>query len=163
MPNGRNVARRQGRKKVSENGNQSIRLEEGVLFKKGYLVPMLRCVGPLQADYVIREIHMGSCRMLIWARSVVAKAIRQGYYCPTMHKDARNVTQNKAVIPVEIGMPSHRTMMIREDENEDELRLNMDLLQEKREEAAIREARYKTKMEQYYNKIVRATSFKPDE
>ncbi|GJS61472.1 hypothetical protein Tco_0656256 [Tanacetum coccineum] len=30
-------------------------------------------------------------------------------------------------------MPTHRTMMIREDENEDELRLNMDLIQERRE------------------------------
>ncbi|GKC49852.1 reverse transcriptase domain-containing protein [Tanacetum coccineum] len=68
-------------------------LEEGVLFKKGYLVPMLRCVGPLQANYVIREIHMGSCEMHIGARSVVAKAIRQGYYWPTMHSDAINVTQ----------------------------------------------------------------------
>nr|GFA33370.1 hypothetical protein [Tanacetum cinerariifolium] len=42
-------------------------------------------------------------------------------------------------------------MMIREDENKEELCLNMDLLQEKREAAAIREAKYKTKMEQYYN------------
>ncbi|GJY82083.1 hypothetical protein Tco_0494834 [Tanacetum coccineum] len=38
-------------------------------------------------------------------------------------------------------MPTHRTMMMREDENEDELRLNMDLLQERREAAVIREAR----------------------
>nr|GEY03883.1 hypothetical protein [Tanacetum cinerariifolium] len=67
-------------------------LEEGVLFKKGYLVPMLRCVGSLQADYVIGEIHMGSCGMHIEARSVVAKAIRHGYYWPTMYRDARNVT-----------------------------------------------------------------------
>ncbi|GJT35274.1 reverse transcriptase domain-containing protein [Tanacetum coccineum] len=29
-------------------------MEEGVLFKKSYMVPMLRCVGPLQANYVIR-------------------------------------------------------------------------------------------------------------
>nr|GEV18458.1 reverse transcriptase domain-containing protein [Tanacetum cinerariifolium] len=72
--------------------NQLI-LEEGVLFKKGYLVPMLRCVGPLQVNYVIREIHMGSYGMHIEARFVVAKAIRQGYYWPTMHMDARNVTQ----------------------------------------------------------------------
>ncbi|GJT90443.1 reverse transcriptase domain-containing protein [Tanacetum coccineum] len=36
---------------------------------------------------------------------------------------------SEAVIPAEIGMPTQRTMMIREDENEDELRLNMDLLQ----------------------------------
>ncbi|GKE53301.1 reverse transcriptase domain-containing protein [Tanacetum coccineum] len=31
--------------------------------------------------------------MHIGARSMVAKAIRQGYYWPTMHMDARNVTQ----------------------------------------------------------------------
>ncbi|GKD85721.1 reverse transcriptase domain-containing protein, partial [Tanacetum coccineum] len=48
--------------------------------------------------------------------------------------------ESKAVIPAEIEMPTYRTMMIREDENEDELRLNMDILQERREAAAIREA-----------------------
>ncbi|GJT61811.1 reverse transcriptase domain-containing protein [Tanacetum coccineum] len=36
--------------------------------------------------------------------------------------------RSEAVIPAEIGMPTHRTMMIKEDENKDELRLNMDLL-----------------------------------
>ncbi|GKE76335.1 reverse transcriptase domain-containing protein, partial [Tanacetum coccineum] len=45
------------------------------------------------ANYVIREIHMGYYGMHIEARSMVANAIRQGYYWPTMHKDARNVTQ----------------------------------------------------------------------
>ncbi|GKD32934.1 reverse transcriptase domain-containing protein [Tanacetum coccineum] len=64
-------------------------MEEGVLFKRSYLIPMLRCVGPLQANYVIREIHMGACNMLLKARSVVAKVIWQGYYWPTMHRDAR--------------------------------------------------------------------------
>nr|GFB82072.1 reverse transcriptase domain-containing protein [Tanacetum cinerariifolium] len=71
--------------------------------------------------------------------------------------------ESEVVIPAEIGMPTHRTIMIREDENEDELHLNMDLLQERREAAAIREATYKTKMEQYYNQKVRPMSFKPDE
>ncbi|GKF43297.1 hypothetical protein Tco_0129849 [Tanacetum coccineum] len=70
---------------------------------------------------------------------------------------------SKAVIPVEIGIPTHLTMLIREEENEDELCLNMDLLQERREAVAIREAKYKTKMEQYYNQKVRLMSFKPDE
>ncbi|GKE36107.1 hypothetical protein Tco_1455429, partial [Tanacetum coccineum] len=42
-------------------------LEGGVLFKKGYLVPMLRCVGPLQANYIIEEIYMGSYGMHIGA------------------------------------------------------------------------------------------------
>ncbi|GJT29574.1 reverse transcriptase domain-containing protein [Tanacetum coccineum] len=71
---------------------------------------------------------------------------------------------SEAVIPTEIGMPTHRTMMIKEgDDNEEEMRLNLDLLTERREAAAIREARYKMKMEQYYNKRVRPMSFKVGE
>ncbi|GJX38838.1 reverse transcriptase domain-containing protein [Tanacetum coccineum] len=46
-------------------------------------------VGPSQANYVLREIHEGSCSMHAGTRSVVAKALRTGYYWPTMHKDAR--------------------------------------------------------------------------
>ncbi|GJR11624.1 reverse transcriptase domain-containing protein [Tanacetum coccineum] len=53
--------------------------------------PWLRCVGPLQANYVLREIHEGSCSMHSGPRSVVAKAIRTGYYWPTMHMDARKL------------------------------------------------------------------------
>ncbi|GJU12156.1 reverse transcriptase domain-containing protein [Tanacetum coccineum] len=273
-------------------------MEDGVLFKKSYLVPMLRCVGPLQANYVIREIHMGSCEMHSGPRSVVAKAIRQGYYWPTMHADARQeirkfgplpeapgrvkfilvaidyftkwveakplakisgkdvkilfgipkiiVTDNgtqfvndpfkgwceglhikqintavahpqanglverankslmegvktrlgragsgwvdelpnvlwahrtmlkqsngetpfsltygsEAVIPAEISMPTHRTMMINEALNNDKLRLNLDLLPERKDMAAIKEAKYKKKMEQQYNKRVRPVSFR---
>ncbi|GKC70098.1 RNA-directed DNA polymerase, eukaryota, reverse transcriptase zinc-binding domain protein, partial [Tanacetum coccineum] len=55
------------------------------------------------------------------------------------------------------------TTMIKEGFNEEEIRLNLDLLTERRELAAIREARYKTKLEQYYNKKVHLTSFKPGE
>nr|GEV99869.1 reverse transcriptase domain-containing protein [Tanacetum cinerariifolium] len=66
-------------------------LMEGVLYRRSFLTPWLRCVGPLQADYVIREIHEGSCSMHAGPRSVVAKAIRLGYYLPTMHKDARDM------------------------------------------------------------------------
>ncbi|GKD69650.1 reverse transcriptase domain-containing protein [Tanacetum coccineum] len=68
---------------------------------------------------------------------------------------------SKAVIPAEIGMPTYRTMMIREGFNEEELCLNLDLLTERRELVAIGEVRYKIKLEQYYNKKVRLTSFKP--
>ncbi|GJY23977.1 reverse transcriptase domain-containing protein [Tanacetum coccineum] len=63
----------------------------GTLYKKSFLGPWLRCVGPLQANYVLREIHEGSCSMHSGPRSVVAKAIRTGYYWPTMHADARKL------------------------------------------------------------------------
>ncbi|GKD81654.1 hypothetical protein Tco_1348493, partial [Tanacetum coccineum] len=55
-------------------------LLEGVLYRRSFLKPWLKCVGPLQADYVIREIHEGSCSMHARPRSVVAKAMRLGYY-----------------------------------------------------------------------------------
>ncbi|GJW86433.1 reverse transcriptase domain-containing protein [Tanacetum coccineum] len=68
---------------------------------------------------------------------------------------------SETVILAKIGMPTYRTMMIREGFNKEELRLDLDLLQEKKEMASIREAWYKTKLEQYYNKRAHLTSFKP--
>nr|GEY11267.1 hypothetical protein [Tanacetum cinerariifolium] len=66
-------------------------LMEGVLYKRSFLTPWLRCVGPLQAEYVIREIHEWSCSMYARPRSVVAKVVRLGYYWPTMHRDAQDM------------------------------------------------------------------------
>ncbi|GJV53002.1 reverse transcriptase domain-containing protein [Tanacetum coccineum] len=283
----------------------------GILYKKSFIGPWLRCVGPLQANYVLREIHEGSCSMHAGTRSVVAKALRIGYYWPTMHKDARKLIQAcqdcqvhkpvprnpqqrlspitspwsfykwgidiagpflkgpgkvkflivaidyftkwieakpvatitgsqikkfvwdnivcrfglpweiisdnekqfqnnpfkdclgegiKArldersknwmeelphvlwahrtmikssngdtpfsltygtVIPAEIGMPTLRTAEIKLEENKEALEINLDLLEERREQAAIREAKSKAKMERYYNSKVRSVSFKP--
>ncbi|GJU87032.1 reverse transcriptase domain-containing protein [Tanacetum coccineum] len=59
----------------------------GILYKKSILGLWLRFVGPLQANYVLREIHEGSCSMHAGIRPVVAKASWSGYYWPTMHKD----------------------------------------------------------------------------
>ncbi|GKE16557.1 hypothetical protein Tco_1424134, partial [Tanacetum coccineum] len=67
----------------------------------------------------------------------------------------------EAVIPTEIGMPTLRTTEIDIVQNDEALKLDLDLLEEKREQATIREARSKAKMEKYYNSKVRNTSFKP--
>ncbi|GJU04462.1 reverse transcriptase domain-containing protein [Tanacetum coccineum] len=53
----------------------------------------------------------------------------------------------KAVIPVEIGMPSLRCAEVDQILNDEALLLNLDILDEKREKAAIREAKSKAKME----------------
>ncbi|GJT33445.1 reverse transcriptase domain-containing protein [Tanacetum coccineum] len=274
----------------------------GTLYKKSFLGPWLRCVGPLQANYVLREIHEGSCSMHSGPRSVVAKAIWTRYYWPIMHTDARklirecndcqvhhpiprNPQQNltpitslwpfykwgidiagpfpedqakfglpgeivsdngkqfrnnpfkdfgeklcirqcfasvkhpqanglvkranrslgegikarlderskdwigelshvlwahrtmikssngetpfsltygtEAVIPAEIGMPTLRTAEVDLTKNDEALEINLDLIEEKREQAAIQEAKSKAKMEKYYNSKVRSTSFRP--
>ncbi|GKD95322.1 reverse transcriptase domain-containing protein [Tanacetum coccineum] len=178
----------------------------GVLYKKSYFGPWLRRMGPLQADYVLREIHEGSYSMHAGTRSVVAKAIRTGYYWPTMHADARKLIKEcqdcqarlderskdwieeiphvlwahrtmikssngdtpfsltygtEAVIPAEIGMPTLKTAEIDMVQNDEALEINLDLLEERREQAIIREARIKAKMETYDNSKVYNTSFKP--
>nr|GEW76504.1 reverse transcriptase domain-containing protein [Tanacetum cinerariifolium] len=66
-------------------------LMEGILYKRSFLTPWLRCVGPLQAEYVMKEIQEGSCSIHAEPRSVVAKAIWLGYFWPTMHKDTQDM------------------------------------------------------------------------
>ncbi|GJX35151.1 reverse transcriptase domain-containing protein [Tanacetum coccineum] len=67
----------------------------------------------------------------------------------------------KAVIPAEIGMPTLQTAEVDLIKNDKALEINLDLIEEKREQAAIQEAKSKAKMEKYYNSKVRSTSFRP--
>ncbi|GKC48256.1 reverse transcriptase domain-containing protein [Tanacetum coccineum] len=67
----------------------------------------------------------------------------------------------EAVILVEIGMPTLRSAEVNIIKNNEALEINLDLLEEKKEQAAIQEARSKAKMEKYYNVRVRSTSFRP--
>nr|GEW86628.1 reverse transcriptase domain-containing protein [Tanacetum cinerariifolium] len=67
----------------------------------------------------------------------------------------------EAVILAEIGTPTLRTAKIDTMQNDEALEINLNLLEERREQAAIREARSKAKIEKYYNSKVRHTSFKP--
>ncbi|XP_071902705.1 uncharacterized protein [Coffea arabica] len=66
----------------------------------------------------------------------------------------------EAVIPAEIGVPSGRVQHFVAQDNEEEMRLGLDLLEHRREEAAIRMAKYKGQVARYYNSKVRHLSFK---
>ncbi|GJZ65920.1 reverse transcriptase domain-containing protein [Tanacetum coccineum] len=91
--NGSYVAKESDKKKARAVRRKAARytMINGTLYKKSFLGPWLRCVRPLQANYVLREIHEGSYSMHSGPRSVVAKAIRTGYYWLTMHMDARKL------------------------------------------------------------------------
>ncbi|GJS94837.1 reverse transcriptase domain-containing protein [Tanacetum coccineum] len=69
----------------------------------------------------------------------------------------------EAVIPAEIGIPTKRTIQRPDEENKEALRLNLNLLEERREIATIREARRKQQVEKYYNQRVRHKQFKVGE
>ncbi|GJR45147.1 reverse transcriptase domain-containing protein [Tanacetum coccineum] len=67
----------------------------------------------------------------------------------------------EAVIPAKICMPTLRTVEIDMAHNDEALEINLNLLEERREQAAIRGAGSKAEMENYYNSKVHNTSFKP--
>ncbi|GKC75579.1 reverse transcriptase domain-containing protein [Tanacetum coccineum] len=68
---------------------------------------------------------------------------------------------SEAVVPTKISVETERIKEFEARLNDKRLRENLDLLEERREIDTIREAQYKQKLERYYNKRVRHSTFKP--
>nr|GEW59454.1 Pol polyprotein [Tanacetum cinerariifolium] len=60
---------------------------------------------------------------------------------------------SEAVIPTEIGMPTYRTLLFNEAQNEEEMRLNLDHTRKERDNGN-QGGKKKKRVEQYYNKRV---------
>ncbi|KAL0404046.1 UNVERIFIED_CONTAM: hypothetical protein Sradi_2045400 [Sesamum radiatum] len=58
------------------------------LYKRTIDGPLLKCLDEEKAQYVLREIHEGSCGNHSGGRSLAQKIARQGYFWPTLEKDA---------------------------------------------------------------------------
>ena len=67
----------------------------------------------------------------------------------------------KAVAPVEIGLKSSRIELASVEHNEEALRLNLDLLDEKRDQVLKRTKDYQRKTARYYDQKVKPRSYKP--
>nr|XP_016502089.1 PREDICTED: uncharacterized protein LOC107820339 [Nicotiana tabacum] len=67
---------------------------------------------------------------------------------------------SEALIPVEIGEPSTRFTLAMEESNDEDLRTNLDLLEQRREAALIRMTSQKQTIERYYNRKAHLRYFK---
>ena len=81
-------------------------IHRGTLYKRGFSTPILKCVGKEDANYVLKEVHKGIRGNHIEARSLATKTLRQGYYWPTMLKDATELVK-KCKICQEHAQISH--------------------------------------------------------
>ncbi|XP_074277860.1 uncharacterized protein LOC141601469 [Silene latifolia] len=63
-------------------------LIDGILFRKALAGPYLRCLSIQEAQAVMCDIHSGDCGNNTGGRSLSNKTLRQGYFWPTMRKDA---------------------------------------------------------------------------
>ena len=61
----------------------------------------------------------------------------------------------EAVISVEVGITSTRREMFHEESNDDQLKVNLNCLDEIRDEGSSRMTKYQQKMAEYYNKRVK--------
>ncbi|GKV39886.1 hypothetical protein SLEP1_g47587 [Rubroshorea leprosula] len=68
-------------------------LVDGILYKRSFSLPLLRCLNPYEAEYALREVHEGVCGSHVGARTLAHKVLRQGYYYPNMYKDATHFVQ----------------------------------------------------------------------
>uniref|UniRef100_A0A2N9F3W1 Uncharacterized protein n=1 Tax=Fagus sylvatica TaxID=28930 RepID=A0A2N9F3W1_FAGSY len=66
----------------------------------------------------------------------------------------------EAVIPLEIGMPTIRTTEFAVQTNEDNLRRDLDLVEERRELAVVRLAAYQQRLKREHNKNVKTRTFR---
>ena len=66
---------------------------KGSLYKRGFFTPILKCIAGKDTDYVLREVHEGVCRNHIRARALTRKVLRQGYYWPTILRDATDLVR----------------------------------------------------------------------
>ena len=64
-------------------------LMDEVLYKRGFSQPLLRCLAPDEANYMLREVHEGACGNHSGARSLVHKVICSGFYWPIIQADAK--------------------------------------------------------------------------
>ncbi|GJR72932.1 reverse transcriptase domain-containing protein [Tanacetum coccineum] len=68
--------------------------------------------------------------------------------------------ETEAVLTIEISIPIKRTRKEDPTQNEKDLRINLKVLEERTEIAAVMEVAYKKKLEQYYNNKVRPSTYK---
>ena len=66
---------------------------------------------------------------------------------------------SEAVIPAKVHMANHRVMMYQEKDNAEQLRLNLDLIDEIRMDAKHRTAKYKNLMARQYDAVVKPRRF----
>ena len=82
-------------KEVAKIRTRSARFtnHKGSLYKRGFFTPILKCIAGKDIEYVLREVHEGICGNHIEARALAGKVLRQGYYWPTILKDATDLVK----------------------------------------------------------------------
>lgn len=64
---------------------------DGKLLRRSFSKPYLRCVTPIEANYILVELYQGECGNHAGGHSLTNLALTTGYYWLTMHLDTKNI------------------------------------------------------------------------
>ncbi|KAJ3698911.1 hypothetical protein LUZ61_002616 [Rhynchospora tenuis] len=90
LPHDKNLARK------IKRWSLEFTIIEDELCKKGYHHPWLICVRRAKADELLNETHRGICGSHQGPRTLGKRIMRQGYYWPTLSKDAEDLVRRCA-------------------------------------------------------------------
>uniref|UniRef100_A0A2N9GAF1 Integrase zinc-binding domain-containing protein n=1 Tax=Fagus sylvatica TaxID=28930 RepID=A0A2N9GAF1_FAGSY len=90
---------------------------------------------------------------VLWAYRTTART-------PTGESPFRLTFGTEAIIPVEIGVTNFRTNEYDEDNNDNQLRLNLDLLDEARDQAEAKTKAYQQRIARYHDRRVKHREFR---
>nr|GEV45257.1 reverse transcriptase domain-containing protein [Tanacetum cinerariifolium] len=96
-------------------------------------------------------------------RKWISRGHQQRYYQENEKKtgeDSQSLVYGSEVVPIEISMETKRIQDFNVKQNEKKRREDLDILEESMDIASIMEAYYKHKLEGYYNKRIRPSTFK---
>ena len=65
-------------------------LIEGILYRKSFVIPYLRCFRPDNVREVLKEVHEGVCGQHLKGRALAYKVTRLGLYWPNMLRHAQD-------------------------------------------------------------------------
>jgi hypothetical protein len=63
------------------------------LYMSGITEPWLRCITSEKGVELLKKIHSGFCGAHIGTRALAGKAIKQGFFCPSINFDAKKLVQ----------------------------------------------------------------------
>ncbi|XP_071739727.1 uncharacterized protein [Rutidosis leptorrhynchoides] len=68
-------------------------IQNDILYRKSYCSPMMQCVGPIEAEMIVDEVHNGSCALHSGYKTISAKIMRMGYFWPSLFRDVAKIVK----------------------------------------------------------------------
>lgn len=64
-----------------------------ILYRRGYMLPLLKCLSTAEAEYALKDIQEGVCGSHFEGWMLSHKVVRAGYYWTSMDQDSVEIVQ----------------------------------------------------------------------